>query len=119
MSGITGGMNYGAYSGGSGGSGDGKFESFNNTNYTSSKQSSNYGHSDYYEGSGIGIYGNYGVEKSTLDKYREWKDKTGKNMTPSTNTTSTSTTNKNDATTSQSNSEITKKQPFTSVAPKL
>jgi hypothetical protein len=45
MSGITGGMNYGGYS--SGYSGD-KFESYNNTNYTSNKLSSNYGHSDYY-----------------------------------------------------------------------
>jgi hypothetical protein len=48
MSGITGGMNYGGSNSSGGYNSDSKFESYNNTNYTSSKQASNYGHFNDY-----------------------------------------------------------------------
>ena len=70
MSSITGAGNYGgSYNGG----GDGKYGSYNNKSY-SDKYSGSYGtkNSDYQVG--LGAYGNYSFNKSTLDKYKD-KDK--------------------------------------------
>ena len=77
MAGITGGMNYGNYSGGgSGGSGSygsDKYESFNSKNYGDKKNT--YGNNNDYQG-GLGMYGDYSYGgKSTLDKYKTDKDK--------------------------------------------
>ena len=67
MSGIVGGVGYG---GGGYGGDNSKYESFNSKNYTSGK-SSNKSYSYGQEGTGgMGVYGDYNYNKSTLDKYK-------------------------------------------------
>lgn len=81
MAGITGGMNYGNYSGsGSGGSyGNDKYQSFNNKSYGNNNKGSSYGNNDYQ--GGLGMYGDYSYGgKSTLDKYKSDKDNKGGNI---------------------------------------
>lgn len=66
MSNVTGAMNYGAggYNGGGysgSGSNEGKYGSYNNKSY-SEKTGQDYG--------GLGVYGDYSTNRSTLDKYK-------------------------------------------------
>ena len=64
MSGIAGGTHYGGYSGGYGG--DSKYDSYNSKNYGGkSSQNRSYGNDNV---GGMGVYGDYSYNKSTLDK---------------------------------------------------
>lgn len=62
MNGVVGGVQYGA--GGSGG--DSRYDSYNSKNYGGSKDGSNKTYGD----GGMGMYGDYNYNKSTLDKYK-------------------------------------------------
>ena len=71
MAGVVGSKGYGGYGGSSGwDSGNTKYESYNHKNYTGPTAGSDYGRD------GMGVYGDYNYNKSTLDKYKD-----GKNIT--------------------------------------
>lgn len=71
MSGVATGNNYGGPSGNSGtGSISSKYGSIDNKSYQSGGYTS--GSQSYNEG-GLGVYGDYNVTKSTLDKYKDNK----------------------------------------------
>ena len=68
MSGIAGGTHYGGYTGGYGG--DSKYDSYNNKNY-GGKPNNNKTFSGGDITGGLGAYGDYSYNKSTLDKYKD------------------------------------------------
>lgn len=68
MSGIAGGTHYGGYTGGSGG--DSRYDSYNNKNY-GGKSTNNKTFSGGDITGGMGVYGDYTYNKSTLDKYKD------------------------------------------------
>lgn len=76
MSGVVTGSNYGGFTGsGSGGSSiSSKYGSIDNKSYQTGGYSG--GSSSTYNESGLGVYGDYNVSKSTLDKYKDNKPTT-------------------------------------------
>lgn len=114
MSGIAGGTHYGGYSGGYGG--DSKYDSYNSKNYGGkSSQNKSYGNDNV---GGMGVYGDYSYNKSTLDKYKNNE----KNPNKSTNITgSNSPSIIPDITggAGQSTPVEATKKPFEKIAPKL
>lgn len=73
MSGIVSGSNYGGFSGSGSGSGgssiSSKYGSIDNKSY----QTGGYSGGSSYNESGLGVYGDYNISKSTLDKYKDNK----------------------------------------------
>ena len=78
MSGIAGGTHYGGQTGGYGG--DSKYDSYNNKSYGGKPTNNNKTFSGGDITGGLGAYGDYTYNKSTLDKY---KDKNPTNITGS------------------------------------
>lgn len=74
MAEVIGSKGYGGSSGW-GDSGGAKYESYNNKNYGGPSTNTDYGRD------GMGVYGDYSYNKSTLDKYKD-----GKNVNKPTNT---------------------------------
>lgn len=77
MSGVVGGGNYGGFTGNSSIGGT-KYGNIDNKSY----QTGGYGtsSSSYNEG-GLGVYGDYGTTKSTLDKYKDNKSSLNTSIT--------------------------------------
>lgn len=73
MSNVTGGYNYGGHNSTNNGygGGDGRYESYNNKSYTNKSTDNSYGSTNY---GGLGVYGDYSNNKSTLDKYKTDKN---------------------------------------------
>lgn len=70
MSGVVSGSNYGGFTGNSAASiGGGKYGSIDNKSY----QSGGFSSTPSYNEGGLGVYGDYGTAKSTLDKYKDNK----------------------------------------------
>ncbi len=70
MSGVVGGSNYGGFTGNnSGSSSNAKYGSIDNKSY----QSGGFGPTSSFNEGGLGVYGDYGTAKSTLDKYKDNK----------------------------------------------
>ena len=111
MSGIAGGTQYGAYSGG-----DSKYDSYNNKNYGGKpSQNKSYGNDNI---GGMGLYGDYNYNKSTLDKYKN-NDKNTNKSTNITGTTSPSIIPDITGGAGESNPVEATKKPFEKIAPKL
>ena len=113
MSGVAGGTHYGGYTGGYGG--DSKYDSYNNKNYGKSNQNKSYGNDNV---GGMGAYGDYSYNKSTLDKYKNNE----KNTNKSTNITGSNGPSIIPDITGgagQSNPVEATKKPFEKIAPKL
>ncbi len=86
MSGVVGGSNYGGFNNKESSLGSGaKYGSIDNKSY----QSGGFGPSSSYNDSGLGVYGDYGTTKSTLDKY---KQNANTSMSTSTKKPTTATT---------------------------
>mgnify|MGYP006870837868 CR=1 FL=1 len=69
MAGVVGSKGYGGYGGSNGWeSGGAKYESYNNKNYGGPSTVADYGRD------GMGVYGDYSYNKSTLDKYKDGKN---------------------------------------------
>ena len=71
MSGVVSGSNYGGFSAKDSISGA-KYGSIDNKSY----QSGGYTSGPSYNEGGLGVYGDYGTTKSTLDKYKDTKAST-------------------------------------------
>ncbi len=86
MSGVVSGSNYGGYTGSGTGSISGsKYGSIDNKSYQTGGYS---GGSQSYNEGGLGVYGDYGTAKSTLDKYKDNKANLNTSMTKKPTTTS-------------------------------
>jgi hypothetical protein len=112
MSGVVTGSSYGGLTGSNGGSISGaKYGSIDNKSY----QAGGFGSTPTFNEGGLGVYGDYGTAKSTLDKYKDNKPALSSGITkkPATSITTPLVEEK------KKDEVVDNKKPFQSIAPKL
>lgn len=111
MSGVVGGSgNYGGFTGNSSVSGS-KYGSIDNKSY----QTGGYGTTPSFNDGGLGVYGDYGTTKSTLDKYKDNKTTLTQGTIKKTTTSNITTPLVED----KKEPVVDNKKPFQTIAPKL